>query len=262
MTQFSDGISVGKAGTIQGSGTVRNVPQNLQNIGSTASPIWVNPNGPAGINEGIPNSVLAQLAITPTTSFTNNLATAQTVAAGGTFTLTAGTGIVSATVNGTPCFDLDAVRNLQFTGTSTANIAAVATVVGFDQYGAKVTQTVTLPAGATTTSTKKAFGYVTSITSTSATGAPVAVGVGSAFGLPFAASDFGYVIPSWNQIQATTSAGFTPSDTTSPATAATGDVRGTYVPQTTAPNGMINLIVGHFVQSQDNVDLAYGVTQA
>lgn len=262
MTQFSDGISVGKAGTIQGSGTIRNVPQNLQNNGTTASPVWVNASGPGGINEGVPNGVLAQLAITPTTSFTNNLASNQTIAAGGTFTLTAGTGVVSATVNGTPVLDLDCVRNIQFTGTSTATTSSLATVVGYDQYGAKLTQTLATPVGTATTSTKKAFGYISTITCASTTTAGVSVGVGSAFGLPFAASDFGYVIPSWNQIQATTSAGFTPADTTSPATALTGDVRGTYVPQTTAPNGAQNLIIGHFVQSQDSVDLAYGVQQA
>ena len=93
MTQFSDGIRVGTAGTQQGTGTIRNVPHAVANYGSG----YVNQNGDGGIEPGIPVRPGPSLAISPVTSFTNNLATSQTVGAGNFFTLTAGTGITSTT---------------------------------------------------------------------------------------------------------------------------------------------------------------------
>jgi hypothetical protein len=262
MTQFSDGIRIGTAGTQQGTGTIRNSPHKLTNIGSTSSPIYVNAGGYTGIENGVPLLADGALVVAPVTSYTNNLAAAQTVSAGGFFTLQATTGITSATVNGVPVFALDTPRTVQFTGASTATTSSVATVKGYDVYGEAMSQTAITPVGTATTATLKAFAYVSSIVSASTTTSSVSVGVGSAFGLPFAASDFGFVRAAWNQIYPTVSTGFVPADLTTPATAATGDVRGTYTPQTTAPNGAINLVVEQVLKSNASVDLAYGVQQA
>jgi len=262
MTQYSDGVRIGTAGTQQGTGTVRPVPHKLLNIGSTASPIYVNNSvGSTGIQGGVPLLADAALAVAPVTSFTNNLATAQTVGAGAFFTLTAGTGITSTTVNGVPAFALDTPRTLTLTGASTATTSSVATVMGWDIYGDTMSQTVITPVSTAAAATLKAFAYVSSIQSASTTTAGVSVGVGSAFGLPFAASDFGYVRAAWNQIYPTVSTGFVPADLTSPSTAATGDVRGTYTPQTTSPDGAKMLVVNQILKSTANVDLAYGVIQ-
>lgn len=250
MTQFSDGVRIGTAGTQQGSGTIRNVPKLATTSG-----------GSSYLQQGIPVDVVPALAISPVTSYTNNLATAQTVTAGAFFTLTAGTGISSTTINGVPVLALDAARTLQFTGSSTATTSSIATVRGYDTYGQAMSQNVITPVATATTNTLKAFAYVSSIVSASTTTAGVAVGVGSAFGLPFAASDFGYVRPAWNQIFATANTGFVAADLTSPATVNTGDVRGTYTPQTTSPDGAKMLVIQQMVKSTSSVDLAYGVQQ-
>lgn len=262
MTQYSDGIRIGTAGTQQGTGTIRNSPHKLTNIGSTSSPAYVNAAGLVGMEGGVPLLADAALAVAPVTSFTNNLATAQTVGAGSFFTLTAGTGITSATVNGVPVFALDTPRTVVFTGASTATTSSIATVKGYDVYGAAMSQNVITPVSTATASTLKAFAYVSSIASASTTTSSISVGVGSALGLPFAASDFGYVRPAWNQIYPTVSTGFIPADLTTPATANTGDVRGTYTPQTTSPNGSSMLVVSQIMKSTASVDLDYGVQQA
>lgn len=262
MSQFNDGVRIGTAGTIQGTGTLRNSPHKLSNIGTATVPIYVNATGAVGIEQGVPLLADGALTVAPVTSYSNNLATAQTVAAGAFFTLTAGTGILSTTVNGVPCFALDTPRTITFTGASTAATSSIATIKGYDMYGAAMSQTVITPVSTAATASLKAFAYVSSIVSTSTTTSTLSVGVGSAFGLPFAASDFGYVRAAWNQIFPTTSTGFVPADLTSPATAATGDVRGTYAVQGSVPNGAINLAVQQLVKSTASVDLAYGVTQA
>lgn len=262
MTQYSDTVRTGTAGTQQGTGTSRPSPHRLVNIASTAAPTYVNNStGPVGIEGGVPILVDGALTVAPVTSFTNSLATAQTVTSGNFFTLTAGTGITSTTVNGVPAFALDTPRTITFTGASTAATSSIATVTGWDIYGEKMTQTVITPISTAATATLKAFAYISSISTASTTTSSVSVGVGSAFGLPYAASDFGYVRAAWNQIYPTTSTGFVPADLTSPSTAATGDVRGTYTPQTTSPNGAINLVVNQIFKSTANVDLAYGVIQ-
>lgn len=259
MTHYSDGIRVGTAGTQQGSGTIRNVPHTLINNGSG---FVTNETGPNSIDQGVSISPSPSIAVAPVTSFTNSLATAQTVTAGASFTLTAGTGITSTTVNGVPVFALDTPRTVTFTGASTAATSSIATVRGYDRYGSAMSQTVITPVSTAATATLKAFAYVSSIVSASTTTSTVSVGVGSAFGLPLAASDFGYVRAAWNQIYPTTSTGFVPADLTTPATAATGDVRGTYAVQGSSPDGVKMLVVDLLAKSTSSVDLAYGVTQA
>ncbi len=75
---------------------------------------------------------------------------------------------------------------------------------------------------------KKAFKYIASVTPgyTDSTGS-YSVGTGDTFGLPIRMDRYEYLEYSWNGINNLNQTGFIGSVNTNPATATTGDVRGT-----------------------------------
>jgi hypothetical protein len=151
-------------------------------------------------------------------------------------------------------------RNFRIT--TAAGDTAVYTAVGCDTYGYPLTESVTAN-GATTVSGKKAFKYFSSITPVGTVGATVTVGTGDVYGFPLLSGSFSDVSISWAGAAITSATGYTAAVTTSPATSATGDVRGTYATQS-ASNGSNQLIV---VQSPSVVNVGsltglFGVTQA
>ena len=77
----------------------------------------------------------------------------------------------------------------------------------------------------------KAFKYILSITTNADVATTVKVGTGDVFGLPLRVDSFAYADVVWNNTAVTASTGFVAAVTTSPATATTGDVRGTYAVQ-------------------------------
>jgi len=97
-------------------------------------------------------------------------------------------------------------------------------VRGYDIYKYPVTETIT---GANGTATgKKAFKYIASITPAGTlSGSAVTVGTTDVIGLPLYAGSVGEVFCYWNSL--VTLPTFVAGVTTSPATATTGDVRGT-----------------------------------
>jgi hypothetical protein len=108
------------------------------------------------------------------------------------------------------------------------------TVHGFDIYGVPMSETINAASG------KKAFKFIQSvIPSTAATGT---VGTLSIFGFPLRVDRYAYTDIYWNNIRSTVT-GFVAAVTTDPATAVTGDVRGTYATQTTAADGTVRLQV-------------------
>lgn len=124
----------------------------------------------------------------------------------------------SLTSGGVGTFDVP--RNVVGAWTNTATV----TIVGTDQYGSVMTET---SASGTAHAGKKAFKTITSITpSVTVTGATF--GSGDVLGLPFRIDANGLMAArAANAIDTGT---FVPADTTSPATATTGDVRGTFDP--------------------------------
>lgn len=108
------------------------------------------------------------------------------------------------------------------------------TIKGYDIYGFAMTQTITLAAGANTVNTTKAFKLVTSVTPNFTDTHNISVGTADIFGFGILASFFGDVIVNWNSALITANTGFVAADTTSPATATTGDVRGTYAVQSSS----------------------------
>jgi hypothetical protein len=154
-------------------------------------------------------------------------------------------------------------RALQFTSAGDDS-GGTATVRGYDIYWYPVTETVTLANTGVATS-KKAFKYVASITPAGTlSGANLSVGQSDTIGFPMRVDRFQYVqiyMPDATLISATT--GFTAAVTTDPATATTGDVRGTYAMQT-ASNNTRRLIISATPQLA-NIATAkglVGVTQA
>lgn len=199
----------------------------------------------------------------PSALAANNIATSQTPVSGTAVTLTAGTGVTGSTtitnaatgfaVTGLLALDGAAGRvsygtsgTIQLwdptkalsrvvTITTAAGDTAVYTVRGFDIYGFPMTESITAN-GATTVSGKKAFKYVQSVTPVGTVGATITVGTGDVFGFPIYSATFvigatADVAISWNGAAITATTGYLAGVTTNPATAITGDVRGTYAVQ-------------------------------
>lgn len=196
----------------------------------------------------------------PSALAANNLALAQIPVAGTPLTLTAGTGVTGSSsvrnldtgVTATGLLAIDSAmdvtyqgpnqaialydpakslaRNLRFTSVGNDS-AATATVRGYDIYGKAMTETVTL-ANAGVAAGLKAWKYVTSVTPAGTlSGSNLSVGTGDVFGFPLRADFFGDVGIYWNNALITANTGFVAAVTTDPATAITGDTRGTYAVQ-------------------------------
>ncbi len=228
----------------------------------------------------------------PSALSATNIATAQVPVAGTALTLTAGTGVTGsssvvnyntgATVTGLYALDgasgrtsFGSVGTIQLWDPSTLlcrNIritsvgndsAATFTVAGYDIYGEPMTETIT-GANAGIASGAKAFKYIASVTPAGTlSGSNVTVGTGDVFGLPLRAEHFHETTIYWNSALITANTGFTAAVDT-PATATTGDVRGTYAVQGAASNGTRRLAI-QMRQSMDSITttaLLLGVPQA
>jgi hypothetical protein len=107
---------------------------------------------------------------------------------------------------------------------------ATATVAGWDIYGYPQTETITLGNNATVNG-KKAFKAVASITlAGTLSGSNVGAGQSDIYGIPFLTTAQSAIWGYWNNLILYGTGTFVAADTTSPATATTGDVRGTWVP--------------------------------
>lgn len=152
-------------------------------------------------------------------------------------------------------------RNIRITSVGNDS-GATFTVSGYDLYGYPLTETIT-GANAGIASGIKAFKYIASVTPAGTlSGSNASVGTGDVIGLPIRADYFGEVRIVYNDAAITASTGFTAAVTTDPATATTGDVRGTYALQT-ASNGSRRLHV-YIHPSAGNIDSTtglYGVSQ-
>lgn len=104
------------------------------------------------------------------------------------------------------------------------------TVNGFDVYGQPMSETMTGASGAAV-SGKKAFKYILSVTHTGSIATTVTVGTLDLFGLGLRSDIWGDADIVWNNAFITANTGFTAAVTTDPATAITGDTRGTYAVQ-------------------------------
>lgn len=104
---------------------------------------------------------------------------------------------------------------------------ATFTIRGYDIYKYPMQETIT-GANAGTATGLKAFKYIASVTPAGTlSGSAVTVGTTDVIGLPLYSSNIGEILVYWNSLVALPT--FVAGVTTSPATATTGDVRGTFV---------------------------------
>lgn len=135
------------------------------------------------------------------------------------------------TVDGTrTCMVLDVPRNVTAAiNTAVGNI--VVTVTGYDAYRAKMVETLAIAAAGTAVVGKKAFKYIYSIALTSDaddSAKAINVGFGSVIGLPYILEEKSDLLSIWfNDAVDATPTAIVLGVTTTPATALTGDVRGT-----------------------------------
>jgi hypothetical protein len=105
------------------------------------------------------------------------------------------------------------------------------TINGFDVFGQKLTVTMNGPVGATSVFSPKAFKYITSIVPVAGftdTTHAYSAGISDTYGFNVRSDKWEYTQTFWNGAFLTASTGWTAGVETSPATAATGDVRGTF----------------------------------
>lgn len=134
------------------------------------------------------------------------------------------------------------------------------TVRGFDIYGVPMAETIAGPNNATTAGLK-AFWRVTSVYADAAVGSNVEVGTIDKFGLPmYLVSNVNIVRIGWDGTLADNAATVAAGVTTSPATATTGDVRGTIIQGGNAANGSRRLAVA-FIPDLTSNATKWGVTQ-
>jgi hypothetical protein len=171
-------------------------------------------------------------------------AEAQAVAAAGYLTMNGALGGVA-----------DVARGLVVDSSGAGDTTQSVTATGTDMYGNAVVETIALN-GTTAVAGLKAFKTVTSLYVDDACDGNVFVGTTDVLGLPFRAATKSRVVDVWFNDAKDASATVVVADTTSPATATTGDVRGTIDPNS-ACDGAKEVVV---VMIPDAAN-AFGVAQ-
>lgn len=166
---------------------------------------------------------------------------------------------------------LDVPRNLVVTMThSTSVVACTVLITGTDEYGDTMSELFTITAtGTTKTATgKKAFKQITTVAITSAGDATTNtcnIGFGDSLGLPYFLTAVANAILMIDGVPQTTVGTLTPAVTTSPATTTTGDVRGTWLPNSaTDATRRYSLLMWNIPTAvqENSASSAFGVAQA
>jgi len=244
--------------------------------------LYLGPSGPSGFDltptsgdnptsqPGIgPAGRIVFRNIVPLTLQVANVAALQALTSGTALTLAAGTGVTLGTApdgSGASVIVFDVARAVSLTSVSDLSAINVL-IVGFDEYGARMSQ---LRAGPNnnTVNTLKAFKSVLSVTPQGTSASTMSVGTSDVFGLQYRMIDAAYIVQAkWDNTLAANAGTFVAADQTSPATNATGDVRGTFAQAGNASNGSRRLIISmHVDGSQCGTNAtqtnAIGVTQA
>lgn len=243
MTNFSDGVWVGRAGLnlgISPNNLLSNNSQPPQGRGVLMSPQYV-------------------YTVVPLTLQTNNIALTQTPGGAGNLTLTAGTGTTAGTMQGKTVVILDVPRCIKAT-CAADDSAHTYTVSGFDIYGQPMSEAITGPV--TNRTGKKAFYAVWQIAVSAAAAGAITIGTSDTFGVPYAFTDKGLLmVVKWNNTLADDASTVVVADATSPATTTTGDTRGTVTPSAGASDGAKRLVVNMAILNPDTTTVLCGVTQ-
>lgn len=149
-------------------------------------------------------------------------------------------------------------RVVRIIASSASATGGTFTIAGYDVYGMAMTETIVSTPATDTSQTAfglKAWKYISSITPSNTDGTfNYTVGTTDVYGIHMFAPEWDILTVTWNALLMTSSTGFVVPVRTTPATAATGDVRGTI--QTgavgggtgigsTASNGTIRLTIAY-----------------
>lgn len=237
-------------------------------MGSAFAPGPLSSDNPSPMEAGVgPMGRIYVWDIVPLTLQAAGLASSQNPASGAAFNLAAGTGVTARVrADGTTEYVLDVPRCVTITAAG-ANTATYR-VEGYDAYGTFMTANVAAPS-TSTVATTKAFRTITRVVNINATAGTngLTVGFNDTFGIPVRVTVAPYIVSvKWDTTLADNAGTFVAAVQTDPATAATGDVRGTYAP-TTAANGTRRLVMAIAMPAiavgpQATRVGAYGVTQA
>jgi hypothetical protein len=184
--------------------------------------------GPGTIGRGVgPLGRVYIFDIVPATASATAVCAAQAIAAAG-----------NATINGASASGgvatLDVARAVNVDSTNAGDTTQTVTITGTDYWNQAQTETITMN-GTTAVAGLKAFKTITQVAVSAALAGNLTVGSTDVFGLPYRITDAGYIIRvGWAGALAEDAGTFVAADTTSPATATTGDVRGTYDPSSAA----------------------------
>lgn len=207
-----------------------------------------------GTDRGLNGSVTSPMRvykITPAVLSATGVAAAQAVAGAGNLTING-----ASASGGVAIFDVP--RAVGILSTNAGDTTQTATVTGTGAYGSIMVETITFN-GTTPVNGKKAFMTVTKVAISAAMTGNATVATTDIFGLPYRVNDRGALLTAWNSAFVTTGT-FVAAVTTSPATATTGDVRGTYnVPS--AADGTKILYAWMFIEDNNTNDGLYGVDQ-
>jgi hypothetical protein len=197
---------------------------------------WSTGGNPGVIGQGVgPLGRVYIFDIVPATKSATAVCAAQAVAAAGNATING----ASATA-GVATFDY--ARTVNVDSTNAGDTTQTVTVTGTDYYGQLQTETIALN-GTTLVAGQKAFATIARVAVSAALAGNLTVGNEDVFGLPYRVTDAGYLIGvGWAGALARDAGTFAAADTTSPATATTNDVRGTYAPSSAA-NGSRRLVI-------------------
>jgi hypothetical protein len=213
---------------------------------------------------GYPNVALANItryAVTPVAKNAANLfASARPVGTTATMGGVAA-GVTKITMpDGTTRLQLDVPRAIQIVSAG-ADDTKTATFKGWDVYGAPMTQTVTMGTniGTAAASTLKAFYQLNpTVTFSVRPAAAITIGTTDILGLPFRVANLNDIVDIGIGVLASDAGTAVVADLTSPATALTGDVRGTYVPSVATGTETVTIFQAVTITSQTTT---FGVTQ-
>lgn len=123
-------------------------------------------------------------------------------------------------------------------------------VRGWDIYGVAMSESIVSVAG-TTVNGKKAFKFLQSaVPAFTDAGHVYGIGTADVFGFATRIDEFALADIFWNNAKITSATGVVVADATSPATATTGDVRGTYATQTASDSvKKLTMFIGQSAQN-------------
>ena len=269
MVDFRKTYQIGASGNPNGATVVYGFPPGENGLFLDATPSAIATNNIAA-NQHTTNGTALTLVstsgagITVTTTATT-IAQTGNVVASGALAIDGLPGVITFGQNKTFAVadpSKAIARAISITAAASATGGAF-TVVGADVYGTPQTETITAVANSTVNG-KKGFKFVISVTPAFTDGTyNYSVGTTDIYEFPVRVDKFGYTAITWNNANISANTGFVAADTTSPATATTGSVRGTYATQSASDGTkQIQIFIAIPPQNMSSVAGFFGVTPA